>query len=648
MLTALAPRTEFYDVWTKFVETGATEDVPEHIRISWERCRDMGVDPLREISAVESAQKALCRPIAENLDLHHLLRSHYKDLEEKFDIAPFVILFADADGYIISIRGHEEILKMLETSTLKEGVSINECHIGTTAPGASLVDRRPVTVIAEEHYFHGFHWASCFSIPIWDHHKNILGCLDFTSTSGFSKELKSLIPHFWHTANSLQFEFFLKQKLDFLEFHDSYFRSTFEYAKEILILTNRKGCITNLNLSAQKALGTDPGSVIGKDVRGLLEINTTPSSYFHRKGIQFVRLSRLFGDSGPFSVETIPILDQKGDEIAYLLKLEQERTFVALPPIPANTAQFCFEDMIGQSTHIRHVIETAKRVAKTSSNVLIEGATGTGKELFAHAIHSASKRCDGPFVAVNSCAIPHELVESELFGYEKGAFTGAKREGNTGKFELANSGTIFLDEIHTMDKSAQMKLLRVLEDRKVTRIGGRSSVPLDVRIISATSKNLEEETVKGRFLEALFFRLNVVRLSVPSLTDCREDIYELVRHFIEELNKKLDKSVKGLAPEVMKVFSRYSWPGNVRELRNCIESAFNFCDGEIINIEHLPGSILSKTLEAAPEGQGLDHVTRRLFIESLNRFGNVKKAALHLGIPRSTFYRKMKKFGLSI
>ena len=648
MLTALTPRTDFYNVWRKFVTTGVADGAPEHIERSWKRCREIGVDPLREVVDVESEQRVLSKTVDKNLAMHHLLLSHYKAIEEKFDLAPFAIFFADAEGHIISIHGHDNILRMLETSTLREGASINECDIGTTAPGASLIEQGPITVIAEEHYFHGFHWASCFSVPIWDHQKNILGCLDFTSTSGFGKELKNLIPYFCTIANSLQFEFFLKEKLELFELRDSYFRSTFEYANKILILTNRKGHITNLNSTAQRALQINPESVIGKDVRSLLEINLAPTSHFHKKGKQFVRRARAGGNSDPFSVESIPILNQSGDEIGYLLKLEQERIVAALSSTSSNSAQFCFEDMIGQSSQIRNVIETAKKVANTSSNVLIEGATGTGKELFAHAIHSASNRCHGPFVAVNSCAIPHGLIESELFGYEKGAYTGAKKEGNMGKFELAHGGTIFLDEIHTMNKSAQMKLLRVLEDRQVTRIGGKYSIPLDVRIISASSINLEEEMEKSGFLEALFFRLNVVRLSIPALMECKEDIFELVGHFIEVMNKKLKRSIRGVAPEVMKVFSRYSWPGNVRELKNCIESAFNFCDGDIINIEHLPESIVNKTREGSPEGQRFDQVTKKLFIESLNRFGNVKEAALHLGIPESTFYRKIKKFGLSI
>ncbi len=278
---------------------------------------------------------------------------------------------------------------------------------------------------------------------------------------------------------------------------------------------------------------------------------------------------------------------------------------------------------------------------------MLEGETGTGKELFTHAIHSESNYCNGPLVALNCCAIPQELVESELFGYEKGAYTGARREGNLGKFELANGGTIFLDEIHAMDKSAQMKLLRVLEDRLITRIGGKHSVPLALRVIAASSKNLEEEVANGEFIEPLFFRLNVVKLRVPSLRDMKDDIPDLVEYFIKELNRKFNRTIQGVAPEVLEAFLQYAWPGNIRELRNCMECAFNFVEDAVITLGDLKGKLLTVAGEEISKGESIEGITEKLMGESLNRFKNVKDAAEFLGLSASTFYRKMKKFGLS-
>lgn len=648
MQKALAQRTDFYDVWHKFITSGDTEGVPENVRESWRRCRDIGIDPIKGPLTLEIDEKGLAKRIDANLDLHHLLDRHYKEIEGQFDFAPFVILFTDAEGYVLSIQGDDTILRSLEKSSIKEGLSLRECDIGTTAPGISLVEGRPTTILAEEHYLQGLHWASCFSIPICDHKKNILGCLDFTGTTNFGKKLELLTPYFYNIAHSLQFEVFLKRKLELLELHDSYFRSTFEYADKALILVNRGGQIIDLNASALRSLGPNVNRFLRRNVRELLDLSQTWTISSPQKATQIVRLhAPNRANSMPFSMETIPILSKSGDEIAYLLRLERQKVTVPLSGRASNAAQFSFENIVGHSPRILDVTDRARRVAKTFSNVLLEGETGTGKELFAHAIHSESNYSDGPFVALNCCAIPQELVESELFGYEKGAYTGARREGNAGKFELANRGTIFLDEIHAMNESAQMKLLRVLEDRQITRIGGTHSIPLDLRVIAASSKNLEEEVANGNFIEPLFFRLNVVRLCIPSLRMMREDIPDLVEYFIKELNRKFNRTIQGVAPEVLEAFLQYAWPGNIRELRNCMECAFNFVEDAVITMGDLKGKLLTVAGEEISKGESIEGITEKLMAESLNRFKNVKDAAEFLGLSMSTFYRKMKKFGLS-
>jgi transcriptional regulator with PAS, ATPase and Fis domain len=317
-----------------------------------------------------------------------------------------------------------------------------------------------------------------------------------------------------------------------------------------------------------------------------------------------------------------------------------------IPKKATDIARYTFRNIIGASPKILNIIEKAKKVANTESNVLIEGETGTGKELFAHAIHNESPYNEGPFIAVNCAAIPRELIESELFGYEKGAYTGALSDGNMGKFELANGGTIFLDEIHTMNIPTQTKILRVIEDRRVTKIGGRYAIPLDIRIIAASTTNLAEEIVKGRFLPALFFRVNVVKLCIPSLRERKEDIPVLVDYFIGEMNQKFKRSIRGVEPEALKIISQFSWPGNVRELRNCIESTFNFCTGDTIRLNDLIDIITVESTRESSVEQTMDDITKNLLIESLKRLGGVKGAAHSLAIPISTFYRKMKKFGI--
>jgi len=588
-------------------------------------------------------QNSIRKRIDGNVDLHQLLLAHYKNVEKYFSFLPLAIFFSDRDGYILSITGHDRVLDRIRKNQQTEivGSSIKEEIIGTTAPGICLEEKRFATVHAEEHYIREIHWASCIATPIFDLEQNLLGCLDFTVPVEDGEKLKQLIPVLLSTANSIQFELSLKKKLEQLDLFHCYYRSTFDYSRNPLILIDRGGRIIDLNRNAQEAFNVNPEHVKSKNIRFILGDQWDSEFSFKNFGGGKPFRGRA---SGLYSTESIPIFDRFGNEVAFLLKLEREKSPKVIPGGVPYRARYTFGGIIGKSAKMLNIIEKAKKAAKGGSIILLEGETGTGKELFAHAIHDESSYCRGPFVALNCAAIPSELIESELFGYEKGAYTGALQDGNSGKFELANGGTIFLDEIHTMDLSAQTKILRVIEDRQITRIGGKYAIPLNIRIIVASSTNLEEKIEKGLFIPALFYRLNVVRLSIPSLRERKEDILSLVDYFISEMNLKFNRSIRGVTPEALEAMCQYPWPGNVRELRNCIESAFNFCTGEVINLNDLGYIVSFESKKKDIVGKTINGITEDLMIESLNRFGNVREAAHSLGIPKSTFYRKMKKF----
>jgi transcriptional regulator of acetoin/glycerol metabolism len=643
MLKELTQRTSFYDVWSKFVSKGDVSCVPIHVRPSWERCREANVDSQKDSNIMRVDQNSIRKRIDEHSDLHQLLQAHYKNVEKYFSFLPLAIFFSDRDGYILSITGDDRVLDRIGKSQQTEiiGSSIKEEIIGTTAPGICLEEKRFATVHAEEHYIRSIHWASCIATPIFDWEQNLLGCLDFTVPVKDGEKLKHLIPILLNTANSIQFELSLKKKLEQLEIFHCYYRSTFDYSRSTLILVDRRGQIIDLNRNAQEAFNVNPEYVKNKDIRSILGDQCNSEFLFKRFGGNKSfrgRVSRLY------STESIPIFDRSGNEVAFLLKLEGEKAPKVIPGGVPHRARHTFEGIIGTCPKMLNIVEKAKKAAKGGSNILIEGETGTGKELFAHAIHDESSYCGGPFVALNCAAIPSELIESELFGYEKGAYTGALPDGNIGKFGSANGGTIFLDEIHTMDLSAQTKILRAIEDRQITRIGGKYAIPLNIRIIVASSINLEENIERGLFIPALFYRLNVVRLGIPSLRERKEDIPSLVDYFISEMNLKFNRSIRGVEPEVLEVMCQYSWPGNVRELRNCIESAFNFCVGEVISLNDLEDIVPFESKKKAIAGRTINDITKELMIESLRRFGNVREAANSLGIPKSTFYRKLKKF----
>ena len=304
-----------------------------------------------------------------------------------------------------------------------------------------------------------------------------------------------------------------------------------------------------------------------------------------------------------------------------------------------------FENIIGKSSVMKKIFEMVKQVSEVSTNILITGATGTGKELIARAIHNNGNRKDKPFIPVNCGAIPDNLYESEFFGYKKGAFTGADTNYE-GLFKSADSGTIFLDEIAELPEHMQVKLNRVLQEREIKPIGSSFTIKIDVRILAATNKNLEEEVKSGSFREDLFYRINVVELKLPSLAERKDDVPLLVDHFINKYNNELNKSIMGIDNEVIKLFMSYDWKGNLRELENMIERAVLLCQEDIITPKYLPSHIFENKNELYTDNlsEAIEAFEQNHINEIIKRTeGNKTKAAKLLGVDPSTLYRKMSK-----
>ena len=325
-------------------------------------------------------------------------------------------------------------------------------------------------------------------------------------------------------------------------------------------------------------------------------------------------------------------------------------------------SQYNFENIIGNSPQVFEALKLVGDVSKTDSTVLITGESGTGKELIAHALHYNSKRAGGPFIVLNCAAIPENLLESELFGYEKGAFTGAEKT-KKGRFELAAGGTFFLDEISEMSAAIQAKVLRVVESKELERLGGIETIKVDVRIICATNKNPEDLANSGKFREDLYYRISVFPIMLPPLRERREDIMPLSRHFLKKFSTKMGKAPISLGKEVEKFFMLHKWEGNVRELQNVIERAVILCKGNVITAEHLPVSIVrsshiiekerhnptsaSLQFDIPPDGLSLDALEKQLVTQALEKSKNNKtKAAKLLGLTRGTFRYRLQKYGL--
>ncbi len=306
-----------------------------------------------------------------------------------------------------------------------------------------------------------------------------------------------------------------------------------------------------------------------------------------------------------------------------------------------------YDRIIGKSQKIVRLMEVVQQIAPTKASVLITGESGVGKELIADAIHDLSNRSDGPFIKVHCAALTESLLESELFGHEKGAFTGAISQ-KKGRFELANGGTIFLDEIGEIDAATQVKLLRVLQEKQFERVGGETTITVDVRVVSATNRNLQEEIAKGNFREDLYYRLNVVQLEVPPLRERKEDIALLMTDFLRTFSDENGKQIEGFSNRARNALYKYDWPGNIRELRNCIESAVVMARGKLIELEDLPPAVAGAESEAQlslPVGITLEQAEKELIVNTITHCGgNKTKAAEVLGIGRKTLHRKLQEY----
>jgi PAS domain S-box-containing protein len=349
------------------------------------------------------------------------------------------------------------------------------------------------------------------------------------------------------------------------------------------------------------------------------------------------------------NVSTSPLIDEAGSFTGAVLTVRDLTRLTRLEKQIEASQQY--RDIIGKSTRMQQVFSLIKDLAETDSTVLIVGESGTGKELVAAALHHTSPRANGPFLKVNCAALSEDILESELFGHVKGAFTGAVKD-RVGRFEAANGGTILLDEIGDISPRLQLRLLRVLQEREFERVGDTHPIRTDVRVIASTNQDLERRIQQGEFRQDLYYRLNVVRLELPALRDRREDLPLLVDHFVRRFNRQFKKEVTGPAPETMQIFMQYPWPGNVRELENCIERAFIVCHDTVLLPEHLPPEFRSPnggrmSVALSPSAGHAEGMERDRLISVLQQTDwNVAKSARLLGIARNTLYQKMKTLHL--
>ncbi|MFJ8527488.1 sigma 54-interacting transcriptional regulator [Bacillus sp. NPDC094106] len=464
-----------------------------------------------------------------------------------------------------------------------------------------------------------------------------------------------------------------------LESTISRYENALNLLSECILGVNEQGIINFFSGAYARFLGIDdPKEAIGKHCTEIVEntrmhiivktgqmeighIQRINSQNVIANRIPIMKEGRIIGAIGKIMFHDIQQFKALADQIS---TMESKLSYYQTELKRLQEGRFSFQSIVGESLKMEEVKTMALKVSKSRSTVLIRGESGTGKELFANAVHHASPRADGAFIRLNCAAIPRDLLEAELFGYEEGAFTGAKKGGKPGKIELAHKGTLFLDEIGDMSLDMQVKLLRVLQEKEIERIGGTKTHKIDVRFIAATHRNLREMVQRGEFREDLYYRLNVFAIDIPPLRERKEDMVHLTEFLIQKLNEELGSSILSLDERVKGIFMEHDWPGNIRELENVLERAMNVVEGTVIQVHHLPVYLRQKDLEeelyheifAADQEENemsyslqaeVESAEKRVIARALEKAaGNRKEAAELLGIHRASLYRKIERYGI--
>ncbi|MFY9187789.1 MAG: sigma 54-interacting transcriptional regulator [bacterium] len=639
--------------WESFIQQGTVSPfVSPMVAAGWQRCRELGLDPKEGYCQQVLDSKELARRLATNADFLEVARPFLSSLYSILEGSGFAVMLVDSDGVVLEVQGDSSVLTASRLGlNFVPGAVWNEETVGNTAVGTALREGVAVQMAGNEHFCQAHHPWACSAAPILAPHGTVCGVINVSGT------LQQVHPHTLGmvvaAARAIENGLATYQATEELRLQHKYQEAIVESMSDGFLTIDVNGFITYMNATGGRILGVDPKTAVGKFIADIVDFKPVILSVLETgQGYVDKEFMVKTGTGLKHFIKTaIPIRDEDGNLTGVVDTFREiKRVRKMVNRMVGAQANFSFNDIIGQSPVLMDSIRLAKIAAQSSSNVLIEGESGTGKELFAQAIHNASSYCDGPFVAINCAALPRELIESELFGYEEGAFTGASRGGRPGKFELASGGTIFLDEIGDMPLDMQAKLLRVLQERRVLRLGGRHYISCDVRIIVATNKNLVQEVERGNFRRDLYYRLNVLSIVIPPLRQRGADLELLVQHLTHKISRQLDREVRSFSPGALEILRSFSWPGNVRQLENMVERAVNIAQNSEVTTEEVmrlfdqqqaPASVAEKPLS-------IEEVEQLAIERALKTAdGNISLAARLLKISRNTLYNKLKKYHIN-
>jgi len=562
----------------------------------------------------------------------------------------FQVILTDEAGVLLEVLGDKDVLEKTQRVQLCQGGDWSEPIKGTNAIGTAIVERRPVQVYAWEHYCQANQFLTCSACPIFDTDGEMLGVLDMSGDYHVAN------PHTLGmvvaAANAIENHLRLQKATHQLYNAYRYSNILLEHMSDGLISVDTRGLVTEINAKGAGIFGVDRNLVRGRHV-SLIRNAASMILPVLKEGMHCENREIVIENKGrSISGSSAMLRDEEGGVIGAVAVFREHQRQAAGHFPAAHANSYTFDDVVGTSPAIVALKEWARMAAASPFTVLISGETGTGKELFAQAIHSASPRHNRPFVAINCAALPENLIESELFGYEEGSFTGARRGGQAGKFQIADGGTIFLDEIGDMSLAVQMRLLRVIQERKVLRIGSARESDVDVRIIAATHKDLRAAAERGDFRFDLYYRLNVLEIRIPPLRERTEDIPPLVMHLAERIASRFNRKSIPISAEFLDKAKLYHWPGNVRELENAIERAIIRAGDNCsltADLFDFPGKPLALAATIMADALPLKDTERQSIAQALQSSNwNVRQTARKLGIGRNTLYRKLKKYGIAI
>lgn len=641
--------------WDNFIKYGQKPHyVKGDISKSWERSKEFNVNPFDGKSNIILSSVNLDEKLKENKSLIDITKLFMHKIYQNIKGCGYIVFLTDNEGNLLHTIGDEKVIEYFKKKfNFVIGAAWSEIAVGTTAVSMVISKENSIPFMSEEKYCFELKQRACSAVPIKNIDDKIIGILGVAAN--FPEPNHQIYGILLGAQMAIENQLRMIKMDTELQLISHYYKAIFHSVSDAIITVDNKGIIADINEKAKEVLNNKTRTIVGKKVNEVLNCYPVILDAL-KSGKEYSNDSSFIIDSKNkrfhYNLKSaIPIIGKNGKIhgcVNILKKIPKDEPTKVKRSMVGTKAKYTFNDIIGNSKKMQSIKNIAKTAAKSLTNILIMGESGTGKEYFAQAIHNASSRASGPFIAVNCGAIPKELIESEFFGYEGGSFTGARKEGSVGKFELASGGTIFLDEIGEMPKNLQIRLLRILQEREVIRIGGSKHISIDVRVVAATNKDLIQEVKLGNFREDLFWRLNVVRINIPPLAQRQEDIPLLAKHLIEKHSKKFEKKYI-LNNDTLHILLNYNWPGNVRELENNIERALLFVEGSIILPQHLPEYLTYVPQETSfYGGLSLSETERQTIERVLHESGkNLTKAAKLLGISRPTLYSKLKKYQIN-